>query len=210
MSDKTERELTTLEYLVLGLISMEPQSGYTIINYFEDEAYSWSASPGAVYPLLKRLEAQEYIAGELEMTHDTRPRKIYTLTPLGEAALDAWLITPPDAAPLLEERERANWKFLFMGKRFSTSQVIGWLNAYEAKLEVWSRGRDIFNNATKAAMESEGIAALKASVHQQLLMEQNIMEVNMQRMWIQMARGRLGALAQQTGEFAKVSPDETR
>src|SRR5574341_75998 len=98
---KMERELSTLEYVVLGLISMEAQSGYTIINYFEDGAYSWSASPGSVYPLLKRLEKGGIIAGELDMTLETRPRKMYVLTPFGEELLDEWLRIPPEPAPIL-------------------------------------------------------------------------------------------------------------
>ncbi len=200
-----EREFTTLEYLVLGLISMEPQSGYTIINYFEDESYSWSASPGSVYPMLKRLEKLDVLQGELEMTHDTRPRKIYTLTERGEQVLDEWLRTPPDAAPLTEEREKAMWKFLFMGKRFNTADVLKWLDAWEERLSVWNVGRSLFRDYTKEAMDSIGIADLRTSIHQQLLIEQNIMEVNMQRMWIQMARGRLMALGQQTGEHTTVS-----
>ncbi|MEJ2364796.1 MAG: PAS domain S-box protein, partial [Deltaproteobacteria bacterium] len=40
----------------MGLISMEPQSGYSIISTFESGRYRWSGSPGSVYPILKRLE----------------------------------------------------------------------------------------------------------------------------------------------------------
>ena len=201
------RELTVLEYVVLGLISFEPQSGYTIINYFEDGAYAWSASPGSVYPLLKRLEHQDYIAGNLEMEHETRPRKMYTLTPLGEETLDEWLRIPPGAAPLLEERDKAMWKFLFMGKRFPVADVLTWLAAYEENLHAWDVGRQGFRSMTEAALEAEGLSGLKASVHQQLLLEQTIMEVNMQRTWIQLARSRLEALAIQTGEYPSTDED---
>jgi DNA-binding PadR family transcriptional regulator len=205
MSAKHERDLTLLEYVVLGLISIEPKTGYTIISYFEDGAYSWSASPGSVYPLLKRLESQNIIAGQLEMEHETRPRKVYSLTPLGEQLLDEWLIIPPNAAPILEERDKAAWKFLFMGRRFSTPQVIKWLDAYEEKLMLSSAIRGQFRDLTRVAMEDAGISELRASVHQQLLLEQNIMEINMQRMWIQMARERLQQLGRQTGEFEAVN-----
>jgi DNA-binding PadR family transcriptional regulator len=208
MGSKPERELSMLEYLVLGLMSIEPQTGYTIINYFEDGSYSWSASPGSVYPMLKRLENQDIIAGELELEHETRPRKVYRLTALGERLLDAWLLEPPQASPLTQETEKAMWKFLFMGRRFNTPQVVTWLNAYEERLNTWSVGRRIFRDSTQAAMESEGIAHQRASVHQQLMLEQNIMEVNMQRMWIQMARERLQTFARQTGEFKATEPEK--
>jgi hypothetical protein len=40
------------------------------------------------------------------------------------------------------------------------------------------------------------------------MLEQNIMEVNMQRMWIQMARERLQTFARQTGEFKATEPEK--
>ena len=203
MSAGLTRDLTSLEYVVLGLISIEPQSGYTIINYFEDGAYGWSASPGSVYPLLKRLEKQSYIAGELEMVHETRPRKMYSLTSLGEETLDEWLRVPPEAPALQDEREKAMWKFQFMGHRFSTAEVIQWLNGYEEKLEVWTKGRNIFRDTALAAMESEGIEQYRLYIHQQLLIELTIMEVNAQRTWVQLARARLESLPHQSGEAAE-------
>ena len=84
-----ERELTTLEYMVLGMVGVAPQSGYTIMSALDSGIYSYrSASPGSVYPMLKRLERVGILASELEMIHETRPRKMYTLTPLGEELLD--------------------------------------------------------------------------------------------------------------------------
>src|SRR5262245_34359669 len=97
--DTNKRGLTALEYVVLGLVGMEPQSGYSIVNYFEEGMYSWSASPGSIYPMLKRLEQQGIIDGELIMEHETRPRKIYRLSALGESLLDDWLREVPKMRP---------------------------------------------------------------------------------------------------------------
>jgi len=84
MASQSGRELTTLEYVVLGLISLHPQSGYSIINYFSPRGvYSWNASPGTIYPILKRLEKQGIIDGKLELEPMTRQRKTYTLSKSG-------------------------------------------------------------------------------------------------------------------------------
>ncbi|MCI0396295.1 MAG: PadR family transcriptional regulator, partial [Chloroflexi bacterium] len=91
-----ERELTTQEYVVLGMTSAAPQSGYSIMSAFDSSVYRWSASPGAVYPMLKRLERAGLLASELEMIHETRPRKMYRLTPAGKQLLDEWLKSPVD------------------------------------------------------------------------------------------------------------------
>ena len=90
-----KRDLTALEYIVLGLVSLQPQSGYSITSFFEDGSYSWSASPGSIYPMLKRLEDGGMILGELEMEYETRPRKVYTLTESGGKRLDEWLTDTP-------------------------------------------------------------------------------------------------------------------
>src|SRR5512138_1711667 len=119
MSNDAERELTTLEYLVLGLTAQEAQSGYSIITTFESDRYRWSASPGSVYPMLKRLENQGYLTSELESIYETRPRKMYSPTPLGLAVLDEWLRRPLTRGEVAVERDMVLLKFLFMEKRLS-------------------------------------------------------------------------------------------
>jgi DNA-binding PadR family transcriptional regulator len=124
MKDELDRDLTTLEYLVLGLISLEPQSGYTIINTFESDRFRWSASPGSIYPILKRLEKQGILSSELEMIHETRPRKMYSLTPLGETMLDDWLRKPLTRREIVADHEMIMMKFLFIEKRLSRQEVL--------------------------------------------------------------------------------------
>jgi DNA-binding PadR family transcriptional regulator len=196
MSDEIEFDLSNQEYLVMGLIGMAPQSGYTIINYFEDDVYRWSASPGSVYPMLKRLEKQKLVAGELEMVHETRPRKIYTLTPLGERVLDSWLRQPPDMPPLHENREMALLKFLFMEKRLPLEEIVYWLKNYQDSLDMYDYGRRLFNTQSLKALEEYNLSI----VHLQLVLEATIMEVNTVRTWIQMALARLEAEARRNGE----------
>ncbi len=182
MSDELSRELTTLEYVVLGLISTEPQSGYSIITAFDEEVYRrWSASPGSIYPMLKRLERQGLIAGELEMVHETRPRKMYTLTPQGAELLDAWLLAPASKIDVSEERDIMLLKFLFAEKRLDREEVLAWLDDYE-------RATDDYEYLLRVQRNPE---SSDWSLHQQLVVEAMIMEINMQRTWIQLARNRL-------------------
>lgn len=184
MSNVPDRDLTTLEYVVLGLISAGPQSGYSIINTFESTIYlRWSASPGSIYPMLKRLEKHNIIAGELEMIHETRPRKMYTLTPQGEALLDAWLKAPLSSHDVSEERDITLLKFLFAEKRLSRQDVLTWLDHYEETLTVYEKMYRI--------QRDPGLT--EWSPHQQLISEAMIMELNMQRTWIHLARSRLQA-----------------
>src|SRR5215472_12006374 len=90
------RELTTLEYVILGFLAVKPQSGYTILNNLETGVYRASASTGSVYPVLKRLENAALIGGTVEAEYETRPRKVYSLLPAGGSILDNWLRQPPN------------------------------------------------------------------------------------------------------------------
>ena len=185
-----ERELSTLEYIVLGLISEAPQSGYSIISALETGIHRWSASPGSIYPILKRLEKENAISGELEMVYETRPRKMYSLTPDGENLLDDWLRSEIKETEVLEERDSVLVRFLFAEKRLSREDVLAWLDSYEQKTEEFDAQRRIFTELTIS----------QSSLHQQLIHEATLMELNMQRTWIQMARRRLAAEHSRQGE----------
>ena len=190
MGDDFSRDLTTLEYVVLGLISTGPQSGYSIITAFDDEVYRrWSASPGSIYPMLKRLEKQDLITGELDITHETRPRKLYVLQPAGAVLLDAWLAAPPVKFDVSEERDITLLRFLFAEGRLPHDQILSWLDALAQatnEYEVMFR--------TQRNPESEDW-----SLHQQLIVEATIMEINMLRTWLQLARSRLQAAQRAEG-----------
>lgn len=197
MDHQTGRDLTSLEYIVMGLIGMEPQSGYGIINYFEAGQFSWSASPGSIYPMLKRLEKSGMIAGEMDEASETRQRKIYRLTPEGERLLDAWLREIPKMRPFYEQRELAMLKFQFMETRFNVEDTLTWLNGYLDTVRVTDYHSQLYQQATLDALKEIG----KSSVHRQLLVEATMMELNTLRTWLDMAKARLTAVGIQTGEF---------
>jgi DNA-binding PadR family transcriptional regulator len=182
------RELTTLEYFVLGLVGLSPQSGYDIVSTFESDAYSWSASPGSVYPMLKRLETAGMIVGELEMEYETRPRKVYTLTNEGAAALDDWLREIPKMRPFYQEREIALLRFQFMERRLSTAEIVTWLNGYLDAVRYATSVSETYIEPIKKVMADEPNTF---SLHSQLLMEAYIMEINTLRTWLELARNRL-------------------
>ncbi len=182
MADEQDRELTTLEYVVLGLISTGPQSGYSIISTFETEVYRrWSASPGSVYPMLKRLERRGVIAGELEVVYETRPRKMYRLTPAGERLVDAWLKAPLGKPDVTEERDITMLKFLFAENRLSREEILVWLDDYEGA----ARAYEVMFRTQRDPEWSDW------SLHQRLIVEGMLMEIDMQLKWIQTARHRL-------------------
>jgi DNA-binding PadR family transcriptional regulator len=102
----TERSLTELEACVLGLIKVKgPCTPYVVRKEFEKSPTPhWSGSTGAIYPLFKRMKAQNLIKEE-SSTNDRRGGKLYIITGEGDKALEDWLYqaltpqvigTPPD------------------------------------------------------------------------------------------------------------------
>lgn len=88
-----EKTPTNLEFALLGLIHQAPQSGYDLRKIFEETALgSYSSSPGAIYPAIKRLETKGLIEGEIDSTKSLRPKKVYAPTEAGRKLFRKWLV----------------------------------------------------------------------------------------------------------------------
>ena len=83
-------EITSATWTVLGLIELKPRSGYDIKRVVERSIrHFWAASPGQIYPELRRLEAAGWIEG-VDDPRGGRKRRVYRITPAGTAALQGW------------------------------------------------------------------------------------------------------------------------
>lgn len=84
---KSQLKRGILEYSILLLIKTKSYYGYEIIN----ELSHWeiiSAKEGTVYPLLRRLQKENYLASVWkDSIEGLPPRKYYTLTDKGKEYL---------------------------------------------------------------------------------------------------------------------------
>ncbi len=73
--------------ITIGVLSQlkEPQYGYSLVKVLEEKGVN--VEPGTLYPLLRRLEKQGLLVSKWD-TDETRPRKYYLLSPLGEEVFD--------------------------------------------------------------------------------------------------------------------------
>lgn len=85
-------ELSELEGAALATVRKHaPCTPYKVREAFRASPSDvWSGSAGAIYPLMRRLEAEKLVAARGERV-GRRPRRLYSLTPKGERALKAWL-----------------------------------------------------------------------------------------------------------------------
>jgi DNA-binding PadR family transcriptional regulator len=85
----------TLHAIILGLLGARPMSGYDIKRAFDRSLASyWNAGNSQIYTSLKALATRGLVASDL-IVQETRPnRRVYRLTPAGQAELDRWLDEP--------------------------------------------------------------------------------------------------------------------
>jgi DNA-binding PadR family transcriptional regulator len=137
------RTPTTLEYALLGLVHAEPRSGYDLCKVFETTPMGhYSSSPGAIYPALKRLDNAGLVSGEVEKAGSMRPRKKYTVTPLGQETLREWVSQGVSRDDLVWGGDELMLRFGFMGQLVPAQTVCGFLSelalaaeSYVAELE---------------------------------------------------------------------------
>jgi len=73
-----------VKFVVLRLLREKPMHGYEVIRAMEERTGGcYSPSPGTIYPTLQLLEDEGYVRVE-----ETGGKKVYHVTPEGEAYLD--------------------------------------------------------------------------------------------------------------------------
>ena len=103
-------DLSPTGYVILGLLSLEPMSGYEIKAFVDKSTrFFWAASYGQIYPQLRALADAGLIAGEAKPAGGRR-RTVYSLTKEGRRALREWLAIEPD---VLEMRDEGLLKLFF-------------------------------------------------------------------------------------------------
>ncbi|HEY7456196.1 MAG TPA: PadR family transcriptional regulator [Solirubrobacterales bacterium] len=96
-------ELSATAYVILGMVSREPRSGYEIKAVVDQSTrFFWAASYGQIYPELKRLSEAGLVEG-IDASTGERKRTRYAITADGERELKDWLRRPPETAEMREE-----------------------------------------------------------------------------------------------------------
>jgi DNA-binding PadR family transcriptional regulator len=91
MKRRWGRRMRIVEPMMLLLLANEPMHGYRLVECLEEEFGVTGLPPQTVYRALQDMEAQAWVGAEWD-TESTQgpPRKVYQVTDVGLAALDAW------------------------------------------------------------------------------------------------------------------------
>jgi transcriptional regulator len=87
---KSELLQGTLDLLVLKILAVGPNHGWGIANRIRQMSREeLSASQGALYPALHRLEVKGFVRSQMVPSENNRRARVYTLTAAGRRHLDA-------------------------------------------------------------------------------------------------------------------------
>lgn len=108
---------SSLSLAILGLIALQPSSGYDLRRLFLTTPMGhFSSSPGAIYPALHQLERRGLIAGTVEKQNTLRPRQVFAITSKGMKALRARLSQPITQEDVKWRLDDLILRFSFMGE----------------------------------------------------------------------------------------------
>jgi len=93
-----------LEHAILVSLMERPGSGYELARRFDRSiGRFWTATHQQIYRVLRRMEADGWVAAE-EVAQDGRPdKKVYSPAAPGRAALAAWLREPVEPETVRHE-----------------------------------------------------------------------------------------------------------
>lgn len=126
------KKLNKTKFAILGLLTIEPLSGYDIKKWIERSiGYFWSESNGQIYPTLNQLLKEKLIVLSENKSNGKKLRNIYAITSKGHLELKKWLKEGNEKSV---HRDETLLK-LFFGKNSSKEESIQKLKEREQKLE---------------------------------------------------------------------------
>jgi PadR family transcriptional regulator, regulatory protein PadR len=85
------RRMRILEPMLLLLLCREPLHGYLLLERLSEEFGVDELPPQTVYRALQEMEQQAWVTGDWDLDGGQGPpRRVYSLTTDGRAALEAW------------------------------------------------------------------------------------------------------------------------
>jgi DNA-binding PadR family transcriptional regulator len=100
---RTERELTTTSYAILGLLAIRPWSTYELARQMRRNLhYFWPRAESNLYAEPKRLVEGRFAQARSQPVGQRR-RTVYSITPKGRRALERWIGEPAGESRLESE-----------------------------------------------------------------------------------------------------------
>jgi DNA-binding PadR family transcriptional regulator len=142
-----------LSHAILGFLEYRPMSGYDLKKYFDQSvAHFWSATQSHIYKALEELEGAGQVEANLIVQEGKPNRKLYRITPAGQAELARWLKTPLPVEPV-----RQAWLIqVFFAHSLRNEDLVELFEARLAQIEARLEG---YRQQAQAALERNAAQA---------------------------------------------------
>jgi DNA-binding PadR family transcriptional regulator len=160
-----QNSTTTLAFALLGLVSQKPCSGYDLRKFFSSTPMtSFSDSPGAIYPALRRLERRGLIRGQVEAGKGRRERRLFQVTPRGQAEFRRWLLQSVTRNDVVHHPDALMLRFAFMDESMGRATALRFLKAFHKELASYIPTLHQYLKANRSAMPLSGRLALESGI----------------------------------------------
>jgi DNA-binding PadR family transcriptional regulator len=130
----------SLRYALLALVRVGPQSGYELQKQFAvSVGHVWHAPDSQIYPELRKMEGEGLVRGEEQARGERGTRRVYHITPAGDAAFEEWMASPLEYQRV---RDPAHLRAAYLetttpesARAFLRDHIQQW----EGELEQWQR-----------------------------------------------------------------------
>jgi PadR family transcriptional regulator AphA len=164
--------LTSFEQVLLGMVSIEPSTGYDLKRRFATTSMGvYQPSSGALYPALDRLERRGLIRSEPPPAEGGRPRRLYQLTEDGRQAHLGWVREPVVPETVAQDLGLHLLRFVMMAHVLSPDAVLEFLvtlrsalAGFVASLERSASAADVAENPYAGLAVEHGLAVHRASL----------------------------------------------
>jgi len=132
----SREKIPALGYALLGLLQQKPASGYDLRKIFSSTSMkTYSDSPGAIYPALKRLEEQGLIRGHIESGAGLRRRQVFRVTSQGLSELRQWITHPITREDMMRGQPEVMLRFAFCEMAVDRAAAVELLQSLETALK---------------------------------------------------------------------------
>jgi len=154
-----------LAFALLGLIWQEARSGYDLRKFFSSTPMiSFSDSPGAIYPALRRLEQRGLVRGHMADGHGLRRRRIFELTARGRAEFKRWQTQPITRNDVVRNMNALMLRFAFMDQFAEKGAALRFLKAFHKELAEYLPSLRKYLKSTREHMPQSGRLALESGI----------------------------------------------
>jgi DNA-binding PadR family transcriptional regulator len=157
--------VSLLGYALLGLLHQRPSSGYALRRVFATTPMgTFSDSPGAIYPALRRLEGLGLVRGRVESSAGLRQKQTFRLTTQGLAALKEWLERPLRRADVVRGMDDVMLRLAFMDEVMAPAASIRLLQGLARELAAYLPTLHAYLNEHRREMPLSGRLALESGI----------------------------------------------